>query len=218
MKIAHLADVHIRNVERHDEYREVFEKIYNELKIRQPEKIVIVGDLFENFIEISNEAKILGGEFLNKLSHIAKVIITRGNHDLRKKNLNRTDSIKVVVKLIDNPNVTYYDTTGIYDEGNISWVVYDHPDKLNDPWVGQTKKKEQIYIGLFHDPIQNSSTDRGKFFTDSMYKSINDFKKNDFLFLGDIHKRQFFKYKEVEMEIDDKDLDEYLKNGWILSE
>lgn len=193
MKIAHLADVHIRNVERHDEYREVFEQIYKELKVKKPERIVIVGDLFENFIEISNEAKILGGEFLNKLSKIAQVIITRGNHDLRKKNLNRTDSIKVVVKLIDNPNVTYYDSTGIFEDGNISWVVYDHPDKLGDPWIGHTKKKEQIYIGLYHDPIQSSATDRGKVFSDSMYKSIADFKKNDFLFLGDIHKRQFFR-------------------------
>ena len=99
MRIAHLADVHIRNVDRHDEYREVFSRIYKELKDKKVERIVIVGDLFENFIEISNEAKILGGEFLNKLSKIAKVIITRGNHDLRKKNLNRIDR-KMVEKMV----------------------------------------------------------------------------------------------------------------------
>lgn len=193
MRIAHLADVHIRNNERHEEYREVFSKIYKKLKELKPDRILIVGDLFENFIEISNEAKILGGEFLNNLSKISEVIITRGNHDLRKKNLNRIDSIKVVVELIDNPKITYYDVTGIYKDGNFSWVVYDHADKLGDPWVGETKDKEQIYIGLFHDPIDNCTNDFGKVFTSSTYRAINDFRKNDFVFLGDIHKRQYFR-------------------------
>ena len=30
--IAHIADVHIRKVTRHDEYEEVFSKLYKELK------------------------------------------------------------------------------------------------------------------------------------------------------------------------------------------
>jgi DNA repair exonuclease SbcCD ATPase subunit len=193
LKIAHLADIHIRNIERQEEYRKVFSKLYNELKKIKPDRIVIVGDLFENFIEISNEAKILAGEFLNNLSQIAKVIITRGNHDIRKKNINRIDSIETIIKLINNPNINYYNTTNFYPDENITWVVYDHVDKTIDPWLNQTKDNDQIYIGLFHDPIQDCSTDLGKVFNESKLKDINYFKNNDFLFLGDIHKRQYFR-------------------------
>lgn len=192
-KIAHLADIHIRNVDRHDEYNEVFQKLYQKLIEVKPERIVIVGDLFESFIEISNEAKIVAGDFLNNLSKIAKVIITRGNHDIRKKNLNRTDSIKVIVELINNSNLTYYDKTGIYDDGNVSWVVYDHPNKNLDPWSGCTKDNNKIYIGLYHDRIYNCTDDMGRIYNGSDAKPIEYFDNNDFLLLGDIHKRQYFR-------------------------
>lgn len=194
IKIAHFADIHIRNIERHEEYQIIFKKIYDELNNIKPDRIVIVGDLFESFIEISNEAKIIAGELLNNLAKIAKVIITRGNHDIRKKNTNRVDSVETIIKLINNPNIEYYNKTDFYKDNNITWVVYEHTDKNNDPWLNKVKDVNQIYIGLFHDPIQDSSTDVGKIFNDpKLYKDINYFKKNDFLLLGDIHKRQFFR-------------------------
>ena len=194
VKIAHFADVHIRNIERHEEYISIFEKIYNKLKEIKPDRIVIAGDLFESYIEISNEAKIIAGDFLNNLSNISKVIITRGNHDIRKKNTNRIDSVKTIIKLIKNKNIFYYDTTGFYDdEFDITWVVYDHIDKDNNPWKNNVKDSSRIYVGIYHDPIQNSSSDIGKIFSDSKYKDISYFKNNDYLLLGDIHKRQFFR-------------------------
>jgi DNA repair exonuclease SbcCD ATPase subunit len=199
IKIAHLADVHIRNIERHEEYEKVFQKIYDQLIKIKPDRIVIVGDLFESFIEISNEAKIIAGEFLNRLAQISKLIITRGNHDIRKKNINRVDSIETIIKLINNPNIVYYNSTNLYTDGPINWVVYDHVDKTTDPWLTHSKTTSTnpndipIYIGLFHDPIQDCSTDTGRIFNDFKLKDINYFKKNDYLFLGDIHKRQFFR-------------------------
>ena len=193
IKIAHFADVHIRNIERHEEYKKVFQKIYDKLLEIKPDRIVISGDLFESFIEISNEAKIIAGDFLNTLSNISNVVITRGNHDIRKKNINRVDSVQTVIKLINNPNISYFNKTGFYQDDQITWVVYDHVEKDKDPWLNQTKDKNQIYIGLFHDPIQNSSTDVGKIFTDAKLKDISYFKNNDYMMFGDIHKRQFFR-------------------------
>ena len=38
-KIYHIADVHIRNVKRHKEYRQVFEKMFEEIRKRGTEKI-----------------------------------------------------------------------------------------------------------------------------------------------------------------------------------
>ena len=193
IKIAHFADVHIRNIERHEEYRKVFQKIYTKLIEIKPDRIVISGDLFESFIEISNEAKIIAGDFLNTLSSIADVVITRGNHDIRKKNINRVDSVQTIIKLINNPKITYYNKSGFYQDDQITWVVYDHVEKDIDPWLKQVKDKEQIYIGLFHDPIQNSSTDVGKVFNDTKYRDISFFKNNDYMMFGDIHKRQYFR-------------------------
>ncbi len=72
-------------------------------------------------------------------------------------------------------------------------MVYEHTDKNNDPWLNKVKDNNQIYIGIFHDPIQNSTTDVGKVFNDTRLKDINYFNNNDYLFLGDIHKRQFFR-------------------------
>jgi len=193
IKIAHLADVHIRNTERHDEYKNVFQKLYDKLIELKPDRIVIAGDLFDNYIEISNEGKIISGDFLNTLAKISKVVITRGNHDIRKKNTNRVDSVETIIKLINNPNISYYNKTDFYKDGQITWVVYDHVDKYNDPWLNKSKDKNQIYIGLFHDPIQSCSIDTGKVFDDIRLKDISYFSKNDYLFLGDIHKRQYFR-------------------------
>ena len=123
IKIAHLADVHIRNIERHEEYLDVFQKIYNQLTEIKPDRIVISGDLFESFIEISNEAEIIAGAFLRNLAKIAKVIITRGNHDIRKKNLNRIDSVETINQLIDNKDIFYYNKTGFYTDDKITWVI-----------------------------------------------------------------------------------------------
>ncbi len=119
--IAHFADVHIRNIERHEEYDIIFQKIYDKLTSLKPDRIVIAGDLFENFIEISNEADIIASKFLNKLASIAKVIITRGNHDIRKKNINRVDSVETVVTIMNNPNITYLNKSDFYPDNDITW-------------------------------------------------------------------------------------------------
>jgi len=194
MIVAHLGDNHIFNEEdRHQEYREVFSKIYKELKKIKPDRIALCGDLFESKLTISNECDILAGEFLNNLANIAPVKIVVGNHDLNVKNLSRVDSVDTIVKLINNPNIEYFNKSGIYKDGEISWVVYNHPEKNVDPWLNQIKDDNQIYIGLYHDPIQNCTNDEGRVFNDKKLKYINYFKNNDYLLLADIHKRQFFR-------------------------
>ena len=194
IRIAHLADIHIRNAERHDEYKIIFKNIILKLRELKPDYIIIAGDLFENYIEISNEAKIISGELLNALANICTVILIKGNHDIRKKNINRIDSIQAVVRLIKNPNVIYYSKTGHYPDAktsNLNWVVYDHVDKITNPWDGVDKDPNKIYIGLYHDPVLNSTNDDGKVFNEKHRRSIEYFDLNDYLFLGDIHKRQF---------------------------
>lgn len=194
-KIAHFSDFHIHNLQRHDEYRLNLPKIYQDLIKIKPDRIVISGDLFVNYIEITNEAKALAGEFLNKLAEIAKVIITVGNHDIMKKNKTRLNSVLTIVNLLNNPNIVYLGKTDFYNDDDIVWVNYSHLEKNIDPWtdIPHTKDFSKTYIGLFHDPIAGSVAANGQVFSDKSYHPVSYFDNCDFVMLGDIHKRQFFR-------------------------
>ena len=63
--IVHVSDIHIRLTKRHDEYREVFEKLYAEIK-KTPENTIVVntGDTFHSKVDLSPEAVQLASEFL----------------------------------------------------------------------------------------------------------------------------------------------------------
>jgi predicted MPP superfamily phosphohydrolase len=191
--ISHLADIHIKNeFNRKDEYEKVFETTYKSLKEKNPDRIVVVGDLVDSGINISNECKLLAGSFLNSLARIAPVIITKGNHDYSIKNRNRIDSIMTITKLINNPRVTYYSKSGFYEDENIVWVVWDHADRIN-PWkdIEHKKIEGKTYIDLFHDPINGCSSSTGFEMTSAKYISSKDLKA-DISMMGDIHLRQKF--------------------------
>lgn len=201
-KIAHLADIHIRKTtNRHKEYKRVFNNLYKDLLEKNPDRIVIVGDIYHDFIDLSGEAELLMASFLNNLARIAPVRITRGNHDIRKKNLSRIDTVETITSLINNPNVIYYNKTGFYEDGdNIVWAVWNHRDIEHfNPWKELEHKREnnKTYIDLFHDPVNNCLSHNGQKMQSSGYVSVNDF-KGDFAFLGDIHLNQYFgKNKQI---------------------
>lgn len=190
--IAHFADIHIeKSTLRHQEYREVFSSTYTDLKEKQPDRILIAGDLYHDFINLEGEALILAAEFLNNLSKIAPVVITRGNHDVRKKHIERKDVVDTITTLINNNNITFHEKSGFYVDENVTWVVWDYGDKLN-PWVDiqHTKDKKQIYIDVFHNPIMNCLADNGEIMNRGTLTKSTEF-KGDLGMFGDIHKRQF---------------------------
>jgi metallophosphoesterase superfamily enzyme len=205
-KIAHLGDIHIRKTPtRNEEYQLVFDRLIKSLEVYKPDRIVIVGDLNHDYIDIQGEHLILASEFLNSLSKIAPVRITRGNHDCRKKNLNRTDSIKAIVETLHNPNVKYYDETGFYYDENIAWAVWHHGESKNNPWKTKVGKEnlrikeegtEKITIDLFHDPVSGCKSTTGFEMKSKSYYKIGDF-KGDYSFFGDIHKMQFLDKKHT---------------------
>lgn len=196
-KIAHFADIHIsKTLDRHDEYRKVLKNVYIELEKQKPDRIVIVGDSYNDYIDIEGEAIILIGEMINNFSKISPVIITRGNHEIRKKNRNRIDTVKTITDLLENPRVTYYNKSGFYQDENVMWVVWDHVEHRYDninPWknIQHERNKELIYIDLYHDPIDGCEFYTGYNPGNKKYPDPNDFKGNYSLF-GDIHLRQFF--------------------------
>jgi DNA repair exonuclease SbcCD ATPase subunit len=198
-KIAHLADIHIRKTPtRNEEYEFVFKNLVDSLIEEKPDRILIVGDLVHDYLDLQGEQLITAHKLLNKLGTIAPVIITRGNHDCRKKNLKRVDSVKAIVETLNNPNVRYLDSTDFYDDENVTWVVWHHGDVKNNPW--KTKKGKQIdaerklnarvYIDLFHDPVTGCKSTTGFEMKSKSYYKLTDF-KGDYSFFGDIHRMQY---------------------------
>lgn len=210
-KIAHLADIHIRKTPtRSDEYQEVFNNLLKSLQKEKPDRIVIVGDLVHDYLDLQGEQLIMANELLNELSKIAPVRITRGNHDCRKKNLKRVDSIKAIVKTLNNPNVLYYDKTDVYYDENIAWFVWHHGDVKNNPWKTKEGKiyeklktgsyvkddsgnytvPEYYAIDLFHGPVNGCKSATGFDMKSKSYYKLSDF-KGDISMFGDIHRMQF---------------------------
>ena len=78
-KVIHFADVHIRTLRMHDEYKEVFNNLLNDIKSlitdykREEVRILIAGDYVHQKITISNELLVLGTWFLKKLEKIVEI-------------------------------------------------------------------------------------------------------------------------------------------------
>jgi len=197
--IAHLADIHLRKVPtRNDEYQKVFENLVKSLKEKKPDRIVIVGDLVHDYLDLQSEQLITANNLLHELSKIAPVRITRGNHDFRKKNLKRVDSIKAIVKTLGDADVKYYDETGFFTDENIVWAVWHHGVKNSNPWKTKDGKKISAYksqsgltsIDLFHDPVGGCKSTTGFEMKSSSYYKISDF-RGDISMFGDIHLMQY---------------------------
>ena len=94
--IIHISDIHIRKSTRFEEYRDVFEKLYIDLKrIKETKKILIVitGDTLHNRNDFTSENIILFIEFLDNLCKISDVILINGNHDISNKEVDNITSI-----------------------------------------------------------------------------------------------------------------------------
>lgn len=190
--VAHISDYHIHNLKWHERYSIGNEFIYEKLRAVAPDRIVIVGDLFEDFVNLTNESKICASTFLNNLADIAQVIIVEGNHDIMKKNANRISSVKTIVDIMNNQRITHYNKSNFFEDDNVVWVNHSHLEKKINPWndIPHKKDKTKTYIDLFHDPINGCINDTGQEMKSKTYRNLSDF-KGDVLMAGDIHKLQF---------------------------
>ena len=195
--ICHISDIHIRKVPtRNEEYEKVFKNLITSLKKEKPDRIIVVGDLVHDHLNLQGEQLLMAYNFLSSLSKIAPVRVTRGNHDIYKRNLNRVDSVEAIVKMLDDPNVIYYNKTGFYEDENIVWAVWHHGEHKNNPWATKEGKKidksldNKMYIDLFHDPINGCKTVTGFDMVSHTYYKLKDF-KGDYSMVGDIHLQQY---------------------------
>ena len=191
-KIYHIADVHIRNVKRHKEYRLVFEKMFEEIRKRgtKDSLIYLAGDITHAKLEMSPELVKEISWLFTQCSQHATTILIAGNHDCNMNNSDRLDALTPIVDALNLPNFHYLKDTQIYEIGNVGFSVFSIFDKREN-WLGVDKFSPNIKtkIALFHGPVDASQTDIGyvvssRHFTNDMFDGF------DLALLGDIHKRQ----------------------------
>lgn len=200
--VFHLADIHLRTYRMHKEYGEIFKKTLKKIKEiskgydREEMRIVIAGDYVHQKITISNELLVLGTWFLKRLEKIAPIVLIAGNHDLLENNKDRMDSLTPMVQLLDELDIRYYKKSECILDNNIVWCVYSVFENNSRPNIEESKEmfgQDKKYIGLFHAPINGSSTDIGYVFQNN--QSLSDFEGCDLVMCGDIHKRQVLNYQ-----------------------
>ncbi|WWT39521.1 AAA domain containing protein [Microcystis phage Mel-JY01] len=192
--IIHVADVHIRNLKRHDEYQSVFQKLYDECRAIVSENkntiIYLAGDIVHAKTDMSPELVLITRQFFSNLCDIAPVVLILGNHDCMLTNPNRLDALTPIVNSMNEyPDFFFLKDTGIYELFNVDFTVnsvYDEPENF----ISGKYKTDNVKIVLFHGAVDNAYT------TDTMRLQNNKIKNElfdgfDFGLFGDIHKMQY---------------------------
>jgi DNA repair exonuclease SbcCD ATPase subunit len=189
-RIYHIADIHIRNVKRHKEFREVFYSMFDEIKKRGTEDSIIylAGDIAHAKLEMSPELlKEISWLFTECSKHCTTILIA-GNHDCNMNNSDRLDVLTPIVDALSLPNFHYLRDTQVYGIGDVDFAVFSIFDN-KDNWPKADTLFGNKKIALFHGPVDHSQTDIG-YVVSSRHFTTDMFDGYDLALLGDIHKRQ----------------------------
>ena len=194
MKIAHIADTHIKNLKYHEDYRDCFEQMYEILREQEVDCIVHCGDIAHTKTQISPEFVDMASDFFSNLAEIAPTFVILGNHDGNLKNSNRQDAITPIIRALDLNNLKLLKNSGEthLSDGNTVLNVLSVFDR--DNWT-QPTDQDKINIALYHGAISNCQTDAG-WIMEFGEDELSIFEEFDFAMLGDIHKRQFLDEEE----------------------
>lgn len=187
--IHHISDVHIRNLKRHTEYEQVFNKLYDKIKENRENSLIYIGgDIAHSKTEMSPELVDQTSRFLKSLSEICPTIVITGNHDCNLNNINRLDVLTPIINNLNLPNLHYLKYSGIYDIADVSFVVWDvWEDEGN--YIRANDFEADKKVVLYHGTVDRSKTDVG--FSLPGKVTIDYFDGYDMGLIGDIHKRQF---------------------------
>ena len=185
VKIAHIADTHIRNLKYHEEYRSAFAHLYDILKEQNVDYIVHCGDIAHTKTQISPEFVEMAAGFFKNLGDIAPTYIILGNHDGNLKNSGRQDAITPIIDALQHKNLHLLKDAGETHIGdNIVLNVLSVFDE--DNWVKPTDDTK-INVALYHGAVSGVTTDTG-WVMDHGDHDVSVFADFDYAMLGDIHK------------------------------
>ncbi len=193
--IHHISDIQIRNLKRHKEYEQVFERTYEEVRKNKDNAVAYIGgDIAHSKTDMSPELIDQLSRLFKNLADICPTIIIAGNHDCNLNNRSRMDCLSPIVDNLKHPNLHYLKDTGVYKCADTTFVVWDVWDTKKD-YIKAKDVEGDTKIVLFHGTVDRCETDLG-FRLPSDVK-ITQFKGYDMGLLGDIHKRQHLNKEET---------------------
>lgn len=191
--IAHTADIHIRALSRHDEYRHILRSFTLDCEKQKVDHIFIGGDIFHTKTTgISPEYIELLTWWLTDMSKVAQVHLILGNHDGNLVNLSRQDAVSPIVEAMANPKVHLYKKSGIYEFApGYNFCVFSPFDE--EGWEKVKPVPGCVNIAAFHGPVRGSTTETDWQVDDGVTTEM--FEDYSFCFLGDIHKPQMLGHR-----------------------
>lgn len=189
MRIAHIADVHIRGFQRHDEYRQSFEDLYRSMASQKPDVILIVGDIVHSKTHnITPELIELTTWFFKSLARVAPVKMVLGNHDGLIHNRDRQDAITPIVDAINSEDISLWKNSGeILCNSGEKISIHSFSCFDEESWSSVSPRIGYTNIALFHGPVNKCLSDQNM---EMSGVSLSTFEGFDFGIFGDIHKRQ----------------------------
>lgn len=207
IRIAHIADVHVRSLSRHDEYKEIFTTFVKQCREQKINHVFIGGDLFHTKCAgMSPECVEFMCWWLTELATVADLHVTLGNHDGSLVNKGRQDAISPIVAALNNPRIHLYKTSGVYEfaPGYVLGVfsLFDE-----EGWDRVKPVPGKVNIACYHGSVAGAMTETDWAIEGDI--TVDFFAGWHFAFLGDIHRLQFLAEREIELEIDAGDLAKY---------
>lgn len=193
-KIFHLSDIHIRIYDRHDEYKETFDRVFDSITNNKDNKsiIVVTGDIVHSKLNTSPEMFDVLRYFLDSLSNILPTYIILGNHDLNLKNKSRLDPITPVVKSLNKKTLNILRGTKHHQlkEGlDVSLLdVVEGPDNFQ---VSSSMDTTYPLVAIYHGIVTGAIGSTG--FELDGEVDVDLFYGFDAVLLGDVHKHQHIK-------------------------
>ena len=187
-KIYHISDVHIRNLKRHKEYKIVFDRLIESIKLTLTKNSVIFlgGDIVHAKTDMTPELVQSVQEFFKQFADIAPTILITGNHDCNLNNKTRLDALTPIVNALNHKNLYYLKDSGVYQMADKTFVVMSVFDKPKD-FIRSVDVKGSYKIALHHGAVNSAVTDIG-FTLVNENVPVELFDGYDLVLLGDIHK------------------------------
>ena len=184
MKIAHIADVHIRNYRYHEIYNQVFLQLYEKLREIEVDYIVFAGDLAHTKLNLSPAYFQMAAEFLGEGAKIAPLHIILGNHDLNLKNIKKLDAVSPIIWSLNHPNIHFHKFSGQFRLNDSTQLnIYSSLDPEN--WQSPAETSKLIQIGVCHEAVEGAHTELGYDLGDIPQSTFDGC---DYVMLGHLHR------------------------------
>lgn len=198
-RCAHLADLHVRSLVRHNEIKTVIDALVADVIKYKIDAVFIAGDIWHHkTMSISPEAIDEIANLFKSILEVTDLYLTLGNHDFNVTNPNRQDAITPIYTLLKQQPLKHrfelFKYSGVYDITNtIKMCVFSIADEHN--WDKVQPTNDCINIATYHGALSGATTEVDYTIAEGI--TVDFFKDYDIVMLGDIHKTQFLGTKNI---------------------